>query len=101
MFSYPVRCHCSCHAQFKIAARWSDGQTVDHKTYALTCEECLASAFLNAVEKQKLCRLAKRETLDAPAIFELQQGKRNSELTRRQDLEQQFQESFSSHRDQE
>src|SRR5262245_57676556 len=87
---YPVRCSrpgCGRLADFKIAARWSDGVTQELKTYALTCAECLAESFRVSRQKQTACRLAPGETLEAPGIYELAHGRRDQQLRRRQDLE--------------
>ena len=69
------------------AARWSDGITRDLKTYALTCPACLAEAFQKGLRKQRECRLAANETLEAPGIYELARGRRDVQLARRGDLE--------------
>jgi hypothetical protein len=90
MFSYPVRCYtpgCGRPAVFKIAARWSDGITHELKTYALTCEACLAGLFRRSCERQSVCRLAPDETLEVPGIYELAPARRDRQLTRRPDLE--------------
>jgi hypothetical protein len=93
MPSYPVRCYtrgCEKLAVYKIAARWSDGLTQELKTYALTCAACLAESFRRSCIKQAACRLAPGETLEAPGIYELAHGRRDPELVRRRDLEQQL-----------
>ena len=93
MPSYPLRCYtrgCEESAVYKIAARWSDGVTQELKTYALTCAGCLAASFRDSCAKQAACRLAPNETLEAPGIYELARGRRDQELVRREDLEQQL-----------
>ena len=93
MSPYPVRCYrpgCGQLAVYKIAARWSDGVTQELKTYALTCADCLASAFARSRAKQAACRLAPGEQLDAPGVYELARGKRDAQLVRREDLERQL-----------
>lgn len=93
MPSYPLRCYtsgCSELAVYKIAARWSDGVTRELKTYALTCPACLAASFRRSRAKQAACRLAPGETLETPGIFELVRGRRDPQLVRRDDLEQQL-----------
>src|SRR5437588_11393434 len=92
--SYEVRCTrpgCSRPAIFKIAARWSDGSTEELKTYALCCSECLAEAYRTSRAKQAACRTAKGETLEAPGVYQLARGRRDQQLARRPDLEQQLQ----------
>ena len=93
MSSYPVRCctpGCAEPAIYKIAARWSDGVTQELKTYALTCSACLAEAFRRSRAKQTACRLAAGETLESPGVYELARGRRDPQLVRRTDLEQQL-----------
>jgi hypothetical protein len=87
---YPVCCYrpdCGRPAVYKIAARWSDGVTHELKTYALSCEECLAEWLRASRAKQAACRLAPGETLEPPGVYELARGQRDRELTRRADLE--------------
>src|SRR6059058_6018880 len=89
---YPIYCYrpdCGRLAVYKIAARWSDGVTEELKTYALTCETCLADGFHRSRQKQAACRLAPGEILDPPGIFLLARGRHDRELQRRRDLEQQ------------
>ncbi len=88
---YPVMCYaagCPHLAAFKIAARWSDGLTVELKTYSLACEKCLPQLFARSVSKQAECRLAPGETLESPGIYDLHRGDRDHQLARRPDLEQ-------------
>jgi hypothetical protein len=87
---YTVDCsHAGCGqaAKYKIAARWSDGVTQELKTYALSCDSCLADQFRDSRVKQAACRLAGGERLDSPGIFEMVHGRRDQQLTRREDLE--------------
>jgi hypothetical protein len=93
MPSYPIYCYtpdCGELAQYKIAARWSDGLTEELKTYALSCPRCLADWFARARVKQAACRRAPGEILDPPGIFLLGRGKHDRELERRPDLEAQL-----------
>ncbi|MBA4067102.1 MAG: hypothetical protein C0501_26025 [Isosphaera sp.] len=86
---YPVMCTapgCPRPAAFKVAARWSDGQTDELKTYALACPECLPRLFAAAGAKRAACRLAPGEVLDAPGVYELSRGDRDKVLKRRPDL---------------
>jgi hypothetical protein len=86
MKPYPVLCYtpgCGAAAQFKIAAKWSDGVTSELKTYSLCCEKCLAKGFTEAKRRQAICPLALDETLEAPNIFEMAAGS----LNRRAELE--------------
>jgi hypothetical protein len=87
---YSVLCYvpkCSNPADFKIAARWSDGITDELKTYFLSCPDCLAELYAIAISKREACRLAPGETLDAPGIYELNRGERDKTLKRRKELE--------------
>lgn len=91
---YPVNCYregCGQAAVFKIAASWSDGVTGELKTYFLACAGCVADLYHESCIKQAACRLAAGETLERPGIFALERGKRDRELQRRPDLEQQAQ----------
>lgn len=90
---YPVRCYgvgCNDIADYKIAAIWSDGITHELKTYALSCERCLACQYETSKVKQAACRLAPGERLDVPGIYALTRGRRDRQLERRLDQEQQF-----------
>jgi hypothetical protein len=91
----PYQVWCSSHdcknsAEYKIAARWSDGVVGELKTYGLCCAEHLRDWFRIAREKQKACRLAPGETLEPPGIYHLRRGQRDQALERLTDLEQQF-----------
>ena len=87
---YPVLCYakgCKHEAEFKIAARWSDGVTSELKTYFLACPDCVATLYQTACVKRAACRLAPGETLDDPQVFEIVRGRRDRELGRRAELE--------------
>jgi hypothetical protein len=93
---YPVLCYqpgCGKPACFKIAATWSDGHTRELKTYGLVCADCLVAWYRRALARQKVCRLARGETLEPPGIFEISHGRRDRQLVRRTDLER---ESYSA-----
>lgn len=90
---YPLVCYtrgCGLPAKYKIAARWSDGVTQELKTYSLCCEKCLPEWFQRSREKQASCRLTSGETLEPPGIFDLERGKRDRQLRRLPELEQQL-----------
>jgi hypothetical protein len=90
---YPLLCYtpgCGQPAQYKIAARWSDGATRELKTYALTCRDCLPEWFRQSRRKQASCRLTAGETLDLPAIFHLERGYRDRQLLRLEELEREM-----------
>jgi hypothetical protein len=93
---YPVRCYgkdshgkdCTHLADYKIAARWSDGVLSELKTYYLACSACVSALFQHAKVKHAACRLAAGETLGDPMIYELVRGQRDRERTQRPELEQ-------------
>jgi hypothetical protein len=62
--------------------------TRELKTYALSCDECLAEQFRRALAKQAACRLAAGESLERPGIYLLARGRRDHQLARRADLEE-------------
>lgn len=87
---YTVVCShrgCKSPALFKIAARWSDGITQEFKTYGLSCADCLATELTRARTRRATCRLAPRETLEPPGVYELERGQHDYQLRRRTDLE--------------
>ena len=87
---YAVMCYaagCNHEAQFKIAAKWSDGVTSELKTYFLSCSDCLADLFPQACAKKSACRLAPGESLSEPQVFEMVRGRRDRELVRRTERE--------------
>ena len=90
MSPYPMVCQtpdCGRAAQFKVAARWSDGVTDELKTYALCCPACLRYEFAQAILKRAACRLSPGETLDPPCVFRLSRGSRDPDLVRVPELE--------------
>jgi hypothetical protein len=87
---YPVLCYtpgCGLPAAYKIAAHWSDGVTGELKTYGLACADCLPAWLRRARERRAACHLAPGETLDAPAVFRLERGRRDQQLERMIELE--------------
>ena len=87
---YQVFCSskdCKNPAQYKIAARWSDGVVSELKTYGLCCEECAAKALARARESHNALRLIPGETLETPGIYQLQRGQRDQVLPRLTELE--------------
>jgi hypothetical protein len=90
---YQVFCYskgCKNPAQYKIAARWSDGVVSELKTYGLCCEECLAKWFVRGRQSHHACRLIAGETLETPGIYLLQRGQRDQVLQRLTELEEQI-----------
>jgi hypothetical protein len=87
---YPILCYrtgCGRPANYKIASRWSDGITQELKTYALSCEGCLADQFQASRRKQAACRRASGESLEPPGIYHLERGQRDHDLQRLTELE--------------
>jgi hypothetical protein len=84
---YCYRPGCGHLAEYKIAARWSDGMTEELKTYALSCPDCLEHWYARSLEKQAACRLAQGETLERPGIYRLERGRRSRDLARLTELE--------------
>jgi hypothetical protein len=88
---YQVFCYtkgCKNTAQYKIAARWSDGVVSELKTYGLCCEACLPKWLQRGRDRQNACRLTPGETLDVPGIYLWQHGKRDQVLQRLTELEE-------------
>jgi hypothetical protein len=93
MPTYTVYCYqrgCPHVAEYKIAARWSDGVTSELKTYGLVCEACLPPWFRQSLAKQAACRRAPKEILEPPGIYRLQRGARDLQLDRLHELEEQL-----------
>jgi hypothetical protein len=91
MSSYLVLCYnpeCGKPAQYKIAARWSDGVTEELKTYSLCCDSCLPELFRQGRTKQAACRLAAGEKSDPPGIYSLERGRRDAQIHRLLDVEE-------------
>src|SRR5271155_3084123 len=90
---YPVLCYtkrCGKKAVYKIAANWSDGQTGELKTYALSCPQCLAAWFSASRAKQAACHKAPGEMLEPPGVYHLERGQRDHHLRRAIEVEQQL-----------
>jgi hypothetical protein len=88
---YQIYCYtkdCKHPAQYKIAAKWSDGVVGELKTYGLCCEECLAKWFQRGRQAFERCKLIPGETLEPPGIFLLQRGQRDQTLQRLPELEE-------------
>src|SRR5262245_26888844 len=87
---YPVLCYrkgCGRPAEYKIAARWSDGITGELKTYSLCCKDCLPVCFRESKRRQAQCRTAAGETLVPPGIYLMERGIRDRQLRRLTELE--------------
>jgi hypothetical protein len=94
LFPYPISCthrNCSRTAEYKVAARWTDGVIEELKTYALCCAVCLPEAYASSRRKRSACRLSGSEKLDQPGIYRLEHGRRDAGLKRLTDIEQKLQ----------
>ena len=90
---YPIYCYtkdCKNVADYKIAARWSDGVVSELKTYGLCCGDCLPGWFRESRAKQQKARRAATESLEPCGIYKLEHGSRDRQLQRREDLEAQL-----------
>jgi hypothetical protein len=88
---YPIYCYskdCKNLAEYKIAARWSDGIVSELKTYGLCCHDCAPAWLRRSRAKQQATRRAPGETLEPCGIFRLAHGSRDQQLTRLEELEQ-------------
>ena len=91
MPSYQIYCYtkdCKHSAEYKIAAKWSDGVVSELKTYGLCCEQCLPYWLRRGRKSYQACRLIPGETLDLPGIYLLQRGQRDQVLPRQTELEE-------------
>jgi hypothetical protein len=91
---YPIYCYtknCKNLAEYKIAARWSDGIVSELKTYGLCCNDCLPAWFQQSREKQTRGHAAPGETLEPVGIYRLQHGQRDRQLHRLTDMEERLQ----------
>ena len=87
---YQVFCYadeCKNLAEYKIAARWSDGLVSELKTYGLCCTDHLADWFARARARQQACRLTPGETLEEPGVYRVERGLRDQALQRLTELE--------------
>jgi hypothetical protein len=73
---------CSEPAAFKIAARWSDGTSQELKSYGLVCERHRRDGIDRARHRSASLRLAEGEVVGPVAVFRLESGRRDSDLTR-------------------
>jgi len=88
--NYPVLCYglkCEQPALYKIAARWSDGQTSELKTYGLACDKCLPKLYHDSIKRQLTARTLPGELGEKPGVYHLQSGGRDRDLIRMTDLE--------------
>ena len=88
--NYPVLCEgpkCRQLAVYKIAARWTDGQTSELKTYGLACETCLLKLYHASIKRQLTARTLPGEVGERPGMYRLHGGDRDRDLFRMNELE--------------
>ena len=88
---YPIYCYtkdCKNLAEYKIAARWSDGIVSELKTYGLCCQACAPAWLRGSRAKQQATRRAPGETFEPCGVYRLERGARDQELVRAEELEQ-------------
>jgi hypothetical protein len=84
VFHYLPRCSapsCDQPATFKIGALWSDGTSRELKNYGLSCEAHRQAQLERARRNRDGLRLADGETVGPIALFRLESGRRDSELS--------------------
>ncbi|MGL4462146.1 MAG: hypothetical protein ACRDD1_01795 [Planctomycetia bacterium] len=79
-------------AKYKIAAEWSGGGYTELKTFSFADDDCLEDAYRAARRRAAEILLLNDEQLGPMAIYQLERGKHDYELRRRQDLEERFNE---------
>ena len=87
-FHYRPRCsepNCNHEASFKVGAVWTDGTSRELKNYGLTCEEHRGSQLERARMHRSGLRLADGESVGEVALFTLEPGRRDTELSRAQE----------------
>jgi hypothetical protein len=91
--NYVVPCsHPDCRqpASYKIAARWSDGQSAELKTYGFSCSEHLGSVFREAEQRRSDYMPSPSESIEELAIYRHEPGKRDRFLQRLWGLEENY-----------
>ena len=72
---YEIRCGapgCDKPAALKIAARWTNADSQEFKTYSICCEACRESEWKSAKERRANCRLAPGEEIGELEVLALQ-----------------------------
>jgi hypothetical protein len=88
-----VRCsqpNCSEPAAYKVAARWSDRQFSELKTYGHACAEHLGPVFRAAEDRRATYRPAPGESVDEIRIYRYESGLRDRQLQRLPELEENY-----------
>ena len=84
------RAGCGQPAVYKLAARWSDGEFSELKTYGHACEDCLRPVFKEAEQRWLDHPTAPSETIEELGIYRFEQGKRDRDLQRLWGLEENY-----------
>jgi hypothetical protein len=80
---YVVRCSepgCSAPAEYKIAARWTDGTLVELKPYGFACKAHMEPMLERSRQRRAECRLSEGEQLDPVVAYRFTAGKTDSEM---------------------
>jgi hypothetical protein len=91
MYQHSVVCSfpsCSEPAGFKVAARWSDGNFAELKTYGFACSEHLATVFRDAEGRRMDYALRPEEVSEEIAIYRFELGSREHAPQRLRGLEE-------------
>jgi hypothetical protein len=81
---------CTAPSAYKIAARWSDGQFTELKTYGFACSEHIGPIFRDAERRRMEYRRSPGETIEELAIYRFEHGKRDRQLQRLWGLEENY-----------
>jgi hypothetical protein len=87
-FHYQPTCsaaNCDKPAAYKIAAPWSSGASRELKNYGLACEAHRDSQLALAQAHRNDLKLADGESVGQVGVYQLVEGKRDTELPRMPD----------------
>ncbi len=73
---------CRSPAAYKIAARWSDGNLAELKTYGFACSEHIGAVFRESEERRSDYVPSPGESIEELAIYRYEPGKRDRFLQR-------------------
>ena len=85
VFHYQAKCSdagCDQPARYKVGAVWSDGTSQELKNYGLSCETHRQAQLERASRHRDGLKLADGETVGPIALFVLESGRRDTELSR-------------------
>ena len=71
---YEIRCGapgCEKLASLKIAARWTNAESQEYKTYSICCEACRDRELKSAKNRRANCRIAPGEEIGELEILAL------------------------------